>query len=150
VWNLDSPANGGSNVTVNLIDWNSGSGKGDYVLDIPNTFFAGLIGNPYIYLYSQFGVPNASDGGFEEWSVLTASNPLIAITKTATVVDTDNDDNGDGIIHDADDNISYTITVSNTGNLDLTNVVVKDTIEGYAIQTLGVPGSPGTNVVITE
>ena len=49
---------------------NSGSGSGDMFLYVPNTLFTGAA-TQFVTLYSQFGTPgaNASNAGFEEWSV---------------------------------------------------------------------------------
>jgi hypothetical protein len=46
-----------------------GSGKGDMVVDVPDAVFAGQGSNPYVYLYSKFGVNISGNGGYEEWAV---------------------------------------------------------------------------------
>ena len=50
---------------------NAGSGKGDMVLLVPESAFAGVAANSYVYLYSRFGgiFGGKANGGFEEWSV---------------------------------------------------------------------------------
>jgi len=53
---------------------NGGSGNGDMIAYIPNSFFTGADPNMYLYLYSRFGLNEAadysnSDAGFEEWWV---------------------------------------------------------------------------------
>jgi hypothetical protein len=50
---------------------NAGSGKGDMVLLVPESAFAGVAANSYVYLYSRFGGiwGGRANGGFEEWSV---------------------------------------------------------------------------------
>ena len=53
-------------------------------------------------------------------------NPDLSIDKEASVEDTKN---GDGTIA-LDDVITYTVTVENTGNVTLTDVVVTDTFDG--------------------
>ncbi len=117
---------GETNYSVNLTDWNSGSGTGDYQVLIPvqgdanNLGFEGVQPGAYFYIYSEFGIKNgsgyAADGGFEEWFVVR--NPSMAIEKTASV---------DGNIVDAaGDVISYTIVVTNTGSEVLTGITVDD------------------------
>ncbi|HEX2793295.1 MAG TPA: hypothetical protein VHN58_02585, partial [Croceicoccus sp.] len=56
--------------------------------------------------------------------------PDIEITKTAELAD-----DGD-CVDETTDVIEYTVTVSNTGDLDLENVVVTDQFEGEALRTL--------------
>lgn len=51
---------------------NNGSGSGDMFLLVPDALFVGP--NQFVYLYSQFGVPNRADAGFEEWSLLPANH----------------------------------------------------------------------------
>ena len=65
------------------------------------------------------------------------ADPKLQLTKTGTVVDT----NGNGVT-DFGDNITYTFTVENTGNVTLTNVLVTDplvTVSGAAIASM-LPG----------
>ena len=145
IWDLDSATNGGAANKIELEDWNSGSGKGDYVFYIPETFFDDIVGNPYVYLYGAFGNPNASEGGFEEFYVVTAERPDVTIEKTAAVPG-----DPDGIIDDVTDDITYTIKVSNTGNVELTGVTVTDKVESYAAANLGTPASPVLGVTILE
>jgi len=52
-----------------------------------------------------------------------AENPILEVIKTAAVMD-----DGDGVVG-VDDVITYTITVENTGNVTLINVVIVDTFE---------------------
>ena len=50
------------------------------------------------------------------------ANPSIAVLKTATIID-----NGDGVT-DFGDIIQYTITIENTGNVDLSELTLTDTL----------------------
>jgi len=50
---------------------NAGSGAGDMLAYIPDSYFQDEFGaylNDYVYLYSKFGVNFAADNGFEEWA----------------------------------------------------------------------------------
>src|SRR5581483_9329585 len=47
---------------------NSGSGSGDVLVYIPEAAFVRTSENPYVYLYSKFGVNFAGNSGFEEWA----------------------------------------------------------------------------------
>lgn len=73
-YNMDAAPDGDSRVEM---DYNlgSGSGQGDMVLDVPITAFSGAIGSNFVYLYSQFGEPNPTNDGFEEWAIRT-NNPV--------------------------------------------------------------------------
>lgn len=44
-----------------------GSGSGDVWVNVPDALFKDH--NQYVYLYSQFGVHDGNNGGFEEWFV---------------------------------------------------------------------------------
>ena len=57
-----------------------------------------------------------------------AANPKIALTKTASAV-LDQDGNGD----DVGDNVTYTFTVSNTGNVTLTPITLTDPLVGRGL-----------------
>lgn len=52
-----------------LLDYslNSGSGSGDMLLYVPDSFFAGT--GDYVYLFSLFGENEPNNDGFEEWAV---------------------------------------------------------------------------------
>ena len=69
IYQLDAPVDNRVELSYKL---NIGSGSGDMFLLVPNSLFTGP--NQWVYLYSKFGVPNGSDAGFEEWSVLKANN----------------------------------------------------------------------------
>lgn len=65
VWDLAS-------VHTLELDYNlfSGSGNGfDLFAYIPTSAFAGVDDADWVYLYSQFGDPNAANDGFEEWAL---------------------------------------------------------------------------------
>jgi uncharacterized repeat protein (TIGR01451 family) len=69
-----------------------------------------------------------------------SSTPALTLTKTGTL-----NDGGDGIVN-AGDTIDYTFSISNTGNVTLTNVMVSDpgaTIAGEPITSLA-PGATDT------
>jgi hypothetical protein len=52
---------------------NSGSGSGDIWFFLPDAQISSF---QYVYLYSKFGVKNASNAGFEEWFVIHAAGPV--------------------------------------------------------------------------
>ena len=73
-------------------------------------------------------------------SVLIVQNPHLSVTKTASIPDAD----GDGKIDSPADDIAYTITVVNDGNMTLTGVSTSDTVVG-ALTTHTETGGTGTN-----
>lgn len=69
VYNLDSTEDNTVELNYKL---NHGSGSGDMFMYVPVSYFQGFGGQyQYVYLYSAFGTPHASDAGFEEWAALT-------------------------------------------------------------------------------
>ncbi|MER9303027.1 hypothetical protein NKJ06_22520 [Mesorhizobium sp. M0293] len=109
-----------------LIDANHGSGTDDYRVLIPVSSFtdAGVTADSYVTLFSGF---SGSNGGFEEWRTTTTSGtgtdtPGIGIDK----ITIDDAASGDGLTVLAGDAISWQYTVSNTGNVALSNIVVTD------------------------
>jgi len=71
VYDLDQGTDNAIDLNYNL---NSGSGSGDMWVYIPKANFdAAHAGNQndFVYLYSKFGVPNANNDGYEEWSAIT-------------------------------------------------------------------------------
>jgi hypothetical protein len=74
VYDLDQGTDNAIDLNYNL---NSGSGSGDMWAYIPKANFdAARAGNNnnYVYLYSKFGVPNANNDGYEEWSAVEGPN----------------------------------------------------------------------------
>ena len=70
---FDLDSNGDISVLLDA-QWNAGSGKGDYIVLIPDSLFDHSGNNNYVYLYSQFGGQGgayAANSGFEEWGVLS-------------------------------------------------------------------------------
>jgi len=55
---------------------NAGSGSGDMFFYVPVSLFAGTMSSEFVYFYSLFGNADASDAGFEEWSL----NQPVAMT----------------------------------------------------------------------
>lgn len=64
VFDLDVGTDGDGTVKMDY-DLNPGSGYGDMFAYIPK---GAITGNPYLYLYSSFGVPDVANAGFEEWA----------------------------------------------------------------------------------
>ncbi|RWF46031.1 MAG: hypothetical protein EOS46_19120 [Mesorhizobium sp.] len=109
-----------------LIDSNHGSGTDDYRVLVPVSDFtaAGVSPDSYVTLFSSF---SGANGGFEEWRTLTTPGtgtdaPGIAIDK----VTVDGSAIGDGLQVLSGDTITWQYTVSNTGNVALSNIVVTD------------------------
>lgn len=67
IYSLDVGADGDSTVNLDAA-LGSGSGSGDMFAYVPDALFGS--DNPFVYLYSKFGNPNASSDGFEEWAVI--------------------------------------------------------------------------------
>lgn len=64
----------GAAITLNA-SLSHGSGQSDMIANIPNALFNPS--NPYVTLYSQFGVTLPAHGGFEEWGVGRANTPTV-------------------------------------------------------------------------
>ncbi|TGV34119.1 hypothetical protein EN829_020730, partial [Mesorhizobium sp. M00.F.Ca.ET.186.01.1.1] len=109
-----------------LVDANHGSGTDDYRVLVPVSDFtaAGATAGSYVTLFSSF---SGANGGFEEWRTLTTPGtgtdaPGITIDK----VTVDGSAIGDGLQVLSGDTITWQYTVSNTGNVALSNIVVTD------------------------
>ncbi len=77
----DLDANGDNQVRIDA-SRNHGSGSGDVNIFIPVSNFAGTAPTDYVYLYAIFGQadtmqnPDGSQGGFEEFSLVTNVTPV--------------------------------------------------------------------------
>ena len=100
-----------------------GSGQSDVRVLIPDSDFINDTAHRYVTVYSALGQQDGwdSDGGFEEWGLHgTSGGPrsALSIDKQATVPG--------GTADHAGEVISYSITLSNTGNVSLTGITVSD------------------------
>lgn len=55
---------------------NHGSGSGDMYAYIPTSAFAGTNSSDFVYMYVHFGDADPSQGGFEEWALVTNASPI--------------------------------------------------------------------------
>jgi uncharacterized repeat protein (TIGR01451 family) len=91
---------------------------------------------------------NSGNGNDNPTITLLTQNPSIAIIKTAEF----NDDNGDGFAQ-AGETITYSFTVTNTGNVSLINIRITDPLPGVLLSggpiSLGVGQSDNTSFTAT-
>src|SRR5262249_25897973 len=122
---------------------NPGSGKGDMLVYIPDSHFAGASASSYLVVYSRFGDHFTSTSGFEEWAVHSGASgssggssfaaALGSINGTVynQVLGTDTylaashvvvflDPNNNGVL---DDNEQY-INTDDLGHYEFSNLVV--------------------------
>lgn len=111
----------------------AGSGRPDLGVFVPVENFAGLDpSETYVYLYSAFGYEGGdyvTNSGFEEWSTpqvqgVEASIKIEKVTGDGVGVGTIDD--GDGVVLTLNDPVTWTYTVTNTGNVPLSNIKVTD------------------------
>ena len=77
-------------------------------------------------------------------STVVPSNPDFTITKVVSDILNPDDSDGGSTVNQAGDKIVYTITVDNTGDVDLTGVTVSDLVEGTTATTV-IPTGGDTN-----
>jgi hypothetical protein len=122
VYTLGVDQNGDPNQVLLSAEWDSGSGKGDYVFLIPKSKFDFQSPDQYVVVYMQMGSdsrqdPEASDSGFDEFGVLVAPEapPAIDIVKT-----------GPATIVEGGEDVIYHFTITN--NSGFTDPVTVDTL----------------------
>lgn len=82
VYDLDA----GEDSRVELLSTlSTGSGTSDAYFYLPTSVVTAT-GQPYLYLYSAFGIPNAAEGGFEEWAALEGSTSEVPEPSTWLLV----------------------------------------------------------------
>jgi hypothetical protein len=111
---------------------NPGIGKGNMIAYIPDSDFQGQGqgADPFVYLYSEFGVNQSCNGGFEQWAPASAMVNSGVGAINGSVCNTGNggsplanvqvfiDANGNGVL---DQNEVYTFTDAN-GNFSFSNL----------------------------
>jgi hypothetical protein len=139
----DLSANGAGNWILLNSKLNPGSGKGNMLAYIPDSLFQGQGANPFIYLYSKFGVNQSTNGGFEQWaagdSLVTAGVGSIngSVCNMASGSPLANvfvfiDANGTGVFApndvytytDANGNFSFNDLATGLGQFSIYNVMV--------------------------
>jgi hypothetical protein len=79
VYDMDA----GANSTVELdYSVNSGDPNGDMRFYVPVSYFGSINSGTYLYLYSEWGDPNASNEGYEQWGV---QNPSVVPLPTSAI-----------------------------------------------------------------
>src|SRR5206468_1778975 len=94
----------------------TGTGCGDMRLLVPDSVFAGMSPNKFVYLYSSFG-PGfgvAANGGFEQWSVrpVQAAPPAPPAATGSLAGFVYQDLNGNGVYDTGEGIAGLTITLS--------------------------------------
>ena len=126
-WTLD-PASNSYKATWNVGDLAAGA---DATLTYTYTVRAADKGKTI----TNTAVAASSDTTGSDTNEVTVYNPDMTVTKAVTKVNDTKVDSSETVVVQKDDVLTYTITVQNTGDQDLTNVVVTDTFTGSAAPT---------------
>ena len=122
-----------------------GSGSSDMVLFVPENLLTLAGANPYVYLYSKFGVNDAADGGFEEWA--PGHGPIAPPPTLSGFAYLDN--NGNSVFDAPPDNGIGGIAITLSGMNDLGQFVTLTTTTAADGSYFFVGFRPGT-YMITE
>jgi uncharacterized repeat protein (TIGR01451 family) len=145
-----------------------GNSHGDAMVLIPVSDFITDGSANYVYLYSAFGQENPTNGGFEQWAAIehaTTPSPEWVLFKDV-VVGAPNGDGSPDVVNDGNDEtqpvvetnplntpppdtvvdhagqaLVYTVTLDNTGNVDITGVTAYDSLLGLNLPETGGSGT---------
>jgi hypothetical protein len=146
---FDLSAGGTTNsVTLNAA-LSHGSGSSDMVLFLPDSLFTSAAGvtsaNPYVYLYSKFGVNFGANAGFEEWAPGHGKIPLPATLGGFVYLD-----NNPNQVRDPGDSGVAGIMLTLTGTNNLGQQVTLTAVTAMDGSYFFVGFQPGNNYTITE
>jgi hypothetical protein len=133
---------------VTLSDHSHGSGTDDYVILVDKSLFAGVNPADFLTVYAKF---SGNDGGFEEFRAKPAddddgdgdSAPSLLIIKD-TLAPTANGTSVEDQTVLTGTHVVWTYTVTNSGNVDLTNIKVTDDELVVPVYQSGDTGPGGT------
>jgi hypothetical protein len=90
-FDIDATTGGAGDTTLLYSAVNAGSGQADLGFFIPTSAFLGVSSNDYFYLYEHFGSYGstnseyASDGGYEETSMASATTTFVPVPETNVI-----------------------------------------------------------------
>ncbi|MEO1346065.1 MAG: hypothetical protein AAFV74_18130 [Pseudomonadota bacterium] len=128
-----------------------GFGQDAFLAVVPLDEFA-VVGNPNIRierfrLSFEQGARDGGDGVFFVFGSVTPPNPELTLTKSvASVADT----NGNGLLGDVGDTITYDFAVENTGDVSLAGISITDMLLGLTDEPVTPEDlAPGDTAVLT-
>jgi hypothetical protein len=139
VWDLDVPGDFWVNLDFTL---GPGSGKPDMAAYIPDSLFVttedcsygSTACDTYVILYTLMGATEPNDGQFEEWNTKVRPIPSTIMSITADPL----------VVHSGDE-VTWTVTEENDGEVALTNPTVDLSYDGgtTTFDTLSAPPLSG-------